>query len=56
MNITYAVRIIRTNNDTGQDEKIEWDGYVLLRELWDEIEAEATRRGWFEDDAEDAAT
>ncbi len=44
----YAVRVERMDV-RGRKEVIEFEGYGLLRELLDDIEAEAEKRNWFED-------
>lgn len=46
----YTVRVERMDY-AGRKQHIEFDGYALLRELMDDIEAEADKRGWFEDTA-----
>ncbi len=44
----YAVRVERMDF-RGRKEVIEFEGYGLLRELLDDIEAEAEKRNWFEE-------
>lgn len=44
----YTIRVERLDY-LGRNQFIEFDGYGLLRELMDDIEAEADKRGWFED-------
>lgn len=44
----YTIRVTRLDY-LGRTQHFEFDGYGLLRELMDDIEAEADKRGWFED-------
>ena len=45
---SYTVRVERMDY-LGRTEFFEFDGYGLLRELLDDIEAEAEKRNWFKD-------
>jgi hypothetical protein len=42
----YTIRVERKDH-TGKKLSFEFDGYGVLRELMDDIEAEAEKRGWF---------
>lgn len=44
----YTMSVMRTDR-TGKAQHFEFEGYGSLRELMDDIEDEATKRGWFED-------
>ena len=44
----YTIRVERMDY-AGRKQFFEFDGYGVLRELMDDIEAEAEKRGWFED-------
>jgi len=45
----YTVRVTRLDY-LGRTQHFEFEGYGVLRELLDDIESEAERRGWFEDE------
>lgn len=51
----YSICVVRTDV-SGKKQSIEFEGYGLLRELVDDIEDEATKRGWFEVESENANT
>ncbi len=46
----YTIRVTRMDY-AGKNQyfEFEFDGYGVLRELLDDIEKEAEKRGWFED-------
>jgi hypothetical protein len=44
----YTIRVTRLDC-AGRIKDFEFDGYGVLRELLDDVEAEAEKRGWFED-------
>lgn len=44
----YTIRVERMDY-AGKKQAFEFEGYGVLRELMDDIEAEADKRGWFED-------
>jgi hypothetical protein len=44
----YTIRVERMDY-AGRKRFFEFDGYGVLRELMDDIETEAKKRGWFED-------
>lgn len=44
----YTIRVERLDY-AGKTQSFEFDGYGVLRELMDDIESEAEKRGWFED-------
>jgi hypothetical protein len=46
---SFGIIFARTNLDTGEVQRIDWSGYGLLRELLDDMEAEADKLGWFAD-------
>jgi hypothetical protein len=43
---SYGVIFTRTNIESGETERIEWDGYGLLRELLEVMMDTATKQGW----------
>ena len=50
--ISYSVRVTARHQD-GSMQIIEYEDYGSLREVIDDVEAEATKHGWFVDpDAE----
>ena len=44
----YTIRVTRLDYK-GRTKHFEFDGYGVLRELMDDVEAEAEKRGWFEE-------
>jgi hypothetical protein len=44
----YTIRVTRLDC-AGRIKDFEFDGYGVLRELLDDVEAEAEKRGWFGD-------
>ena len=44
---SYGVRVTAYDANCNEIGSVEWDGYAILQELWEEIEKECLRRGWF---------